>query len=729
MTFWDRVKGLFGVTTGTPGAGQWQYAHEWVRGMDVPGQNSSELTMPYAQHPVIGAALNVIAQDAASVPLNLHAVTERGEVSDDPLDAHWVYDLLNNPQQDLTRHQLFVVSHLHYLLHGEWFWDLEGISAPNARASRAVQEMALRGGLGVLYPERVLSETGDDGVVRWAYDEGEGRQRPLDPDKLFSHKRVNPYALHRGLSPLAALQTELRGDHAASEWNARFFGEQNGFPTGMLKPPQGAGSGGQLSMTKDQRDEFLRAWNQKHARVKRTIGMLPPGWDFESMATSQHDMDFRALREYAREIALSVLGVPPFMAGVLDKANYANARKQEEVYWQGTIKRYLSAVQDALNNHLLPKLGVTGVAFYYDWESVQALVEDYDAKLSAADKLFKMGVPLSVINDRLSLGIDVDEIDQADVPFLPANMMSADRVANPPDPPPMPSASTESESDESDEGAEDDEEKRLKEMEAHDRAVRDTLHWKRLDRQQLDLAKRFEKTVRSHFEDLRKEAEQSLERGVRALKIQQAIRKQDGDGVDVPPNVFGIIDWEDADERVARVTEAQYKQAATRGGESVIVELGLTGSFNVQNPRVQAALLAREQAIKGVNETTRKELLEAFEKLVSREGGTTMDELRKAAEEVFQNRKNNARTIARTEVGSAYSTGRFEQMREAGVKKKRWLSSQDADVRASHRAMNGQTADINGVFSNGLEYPKEPGGPASEVINCRCEAVAVVEDD
>jgi SPP1 gp7 family putative phage head morphogenesis protein len=437
-------------------------------------------------------------------------------------------------------------------------------------------------------------------------------------------------------------------------------------------------------------------------------------------------MDFRSLREYAREIALSVLGVPPFIAGVLDKANYANARKQEEVYWQGTIKRYLSGVQDALNNHLLPKLKVDGVKFYYNWESVQALVEDYDAKLGAAEKLFKMGVPLEVINERLDLGIDTERVPQAEVAFLPATFMAADRVADPPAPPPMPPPTDDNERN--DEGEAGDEQRAAKTADAHDRAVRDVMEWKRLDRQQLDLVKRFERTIRSHFEDLRKEAERNLTRGVRSVKIQRAIRKQD-EPTEVPPNVYGIIDWEDADARAVRITEEQYKQAATRGGESIIAELGLAGSFNVQNPRVQAALLAREQAIKGINETTRKELLEAFERLVSAEGGTTMDELRKVADEVFRGRKRNARTVARTEVGSAYSTGRYEQMREAGVKRKRWLASQDADVRPSHRALNGVEVGVNDVFPNGLEYPRAPGGPASQVINCRCEAVPVLEDD
>jgi hypothetical protein len=51
---------------------------------------------------------------------------------------------------------------------------------------------------------------------------------------------------------------------------------------------------------------------------------------------------------------------------------------------------------------------------------------------------------------------------------------------------------------------------------------------------------------------------------------------------------------------------------------------------------------------------------------------------------------------------------------------KRWLSAGDGNERESHAMMNGTTTTQQGQFGNGLSYPGDPNGTASEIINCRC---------
>lgn len=53
----------------------------------------------------------------------------------------------------------------------------------------------------------------------------------------------------------------------------------------------------------------------------------------------------------------------------------------------------------------------------------------------------------------------------------------------------------------------------------------------------------------------------------------------------------------------------------------------------------------------------------------------------------------------------------------------RWVTMNDASVRGTHRATNGQIADTDGTFDVGgyeLHYPGEPVGPPEIWINCRC---------
>jgi hypothetical protein len=54
------------------------------------------------------------------------------------------------------------------------------------------------------------------------------------------------------------------------------------------------------------------------------------------------------------------------------------------------------------------------------------------------------------------------------------------------------------------------------------------------------------------------------------------------------------------------------------------------------------------------------------------------------------------------------------------MRSKQWLTQGDDRVRDTHAAIDGERVDIGAAFSNGLRYPHDPVGPASEVVNCRC---------
>lgn len=58
--------------------------------------------------------------------------------------------------------------------------------------------------------------------------------------------------------------------------------------------------------------------------------------------------------------------------------------------------------------------------------------------------------------------------------------------------------------------------------------------------------------------------------------------------------------------------------------------------------------------------------------------------------------------------------------------RKQWMATLDSRTRDSYRELDGEKADIDGRFSNGLRYPGDPTGPASEVWNCRCTMVVAL---
>lgn len=94
---------------------------------------------------------------------------------------------------------------------------------------------------------------------------------------------------------------------------------------------------------------------------------------------------------------------------------------------------------------------------------------------------------------------------------------------------------------------------------------------------------------------------------------------------------------------------------------------------------------------------------------------------------------NSAVRAARTSMTAAENLGRNESHRRItaqGINMvKRWSATYDSRTRATHRLLDGTTANKNGKFGEGIldtlgeplmEFPADPAGAAAERYNCRC---------
>ena len=93
-------------------------------------------------------------------------------------------------------------------------------------------------------------------------------------------------------------------------------------------------------------------------------------------------------------------------------------------------------------------------------------------------------------------------------------------------------------------------------------------------------------------------------------------------------------------------------------------------------------------------------------------------ELRKKWDDLARFR---AERIARTEMLGAGSFGTRQGALATGLTlEKVWISFIDTETRDSHVGMDGERVPLDSTYSNGLMYPGDPSGPASEIVNCRC---------
>lgn len=695
MNLLDRVKGLFGISFGTPGASTFVAAQEWALGLPITGISGIEY--PYAQHPTVAIAISTIAEDAAAVARQLYPQGERDE--DSEIEDHPLLDLWDKPNEVMCGADLWIASYTFFKLTGECIWYYPGLRIGITGGVRANRRST--GTLDLIDPTTVTIQQKNGELVY--VQRVNGQDVPLDSKFLTHFKRYNPYNPLRGLSQLEALALELNLDWNAASWNKSFFGDQNGVPTGLLKPDAGT------IVRAQDRDDYLKQWNSKHAK-RRGVGILPPGWDWKDVGSSPKDMEFGQQREFSREQILAVFGVPPFMAGVLDKANYANAREQSANYWNGPITRMLSYFSNVINYDFMPKVGVDGVEVWPDFEKVRALVEDLGQKLDIAGKFFAMGFTKRQINDRLDLGMDVDELEDADIGYLPLSLLPVSMIeeAHTPAGPVQPLPA-----DGNGQMMEDPAAKGFSRGSMVAKSRRANV-WRAISAQTRDIEARFEKGVRKHFREIELEVLAQMN-ALKGWNLVQGVEKAE---------TSQLFDIQFAKGKLIRLALPLYTAAIDRGGTSVLSEISSDLAFDRLAPHVSAKLAQLTRKIVGIDDTVEKQLRESMVEGIK--AGETIPELAKRVSQIMDASKSRATTIARTETGSAFSSGRVEGMRQAGVSKQEWLTAHDQFVRDSHQPLDGQVRGIDEAFDNGLMYPNDPNGPPEEVINCRCTVVPVI---
>jgi SPP1 gp7 family putative phage head morphogenesis protein len=112
--------------------------------------------------------------------------------------------------------------------------------------------------------------------------------------------------------------------------------------------------------------------------------------------------------------------------------------------------------------------------------------------------------------------------------------------------------------------------------------------------------------------------------------------------------------------------------------------------------------------------------------------GESMTDAAKRLQGVVDMDFRSAMRSARTAITGAQNAGRIGSYRRAqdmGIEmRQEWLATLDQRTRHSHRRLDGERVEVGEKFSNGLKYPGDPdGGRGSEIYNCRCTLVPVVE--
>lgn len=206
---------------------------------------------------------------------------------------------------------------------------------------------------------------------------------------------------------------------------------------------------------------------------------------------------------------------------------------------------------------------------------------------------------------------------------------------------------------------------------------------------------------------------------------QVVLRKLDGTDEDE------LDDWQKAAEALADALVPKIKAAMSAGGDVQLDYLDLKSAFDLDSPKAREWLLLKDRDYwnKTVNATTKQLLSEKLSAVM--QDAPTIEKLTDVVSEVMEGRINSsAETIARTEVVGAYNAGSSIVRKEAGVDTKQWVATNDDRTRDAHLDADGQTVSESAKFlvdGEELEYPGDPHGSVSNIVNCRCSAIAIID--
>jgi len=690
----------------------------FLRGLPIDsfGTSSFPIHQAYENSAVAYACIRRIAVDAGNAPFLI--LNDKDDLESTVPEDHPLSLLFSQPNPWFETNQFFEYLYTLLNLRGEFFIKIDNPNQPR----ELIQYYDPR-----YWKERVTS---DMRLAGWDYNHMTVAF-PALPSDVIHHKFTNVSNPFRGQSPMQAaassVWTEIDGDNLTADIMGR-GGEQGLVYTvdEKLLPTQ-----------EEELQASLRARRTFKARVPNDV-LLTGGMTILDPKFTGFDYKLFDRMGPAEQKIIQVYGLSPSLIGRDDEPNFATFMGRLRIYWRQTLLPMMTAVESTFDEFLKP----FGLYFRYDRSNIAGLQEDLKELAQIALILNKGGIPWTVINDRLQMGLEPNDIPGSDDVMVQGSMVPLSRLLDEYDNPPEPTAEPQDETDEAEDGQEEDEnlDKGLKHP-AYEVLLARSKDISTLivrNRKLAGLERAVASSWRSLALDYKKSAVAEMETALAQNHTAEGAVAQfrnkfsDSMNIDFPKDavekvmpraIQAIGEGEVSIEQlVKRLTTDEIKQFSKAPGDLL-------------SPRSLDYIKNRQNLVKDMGPKLWKKLMAALMELITDEGevGEMAERIRAMVSSTFNASVNRAVTIARTEIGTAYNVGRYNNMQEQGYAHHEWLTNIDEFTRDEtdefdHVACDGEIRIVGELFPNGLAYPQEPGGDAGNVINCRCSTIPLTQE-
>jgi HK97 family phage portal protein len=666
----------------------------------------------YAVSPDVFACVSLIAETLATLDLDLYVGDgdKRRKLEEAPMNPAERWDRPNAHDDEYTFGEA-LAANLMTFGNGYILKDRMGVAGPPREITVLCGDTSMT--RPIPGPNRTIAK-----YQMWS----DGRWKDVATEDMVHIKLWNPDPTDPiGLSPMSAAMLAIQSKRNGDKMLDAMMQTGGGMP-GIFSVKE--------AVSPEQEEAFLERLRAKWRNFARLFepDFFPGDMAFHPTSNTLAEMEFVELNKLSAAQVAKVYRVPPTFVGVKDGGGLSDAGAKTDMllFWEHRMRPLLKRIERALDKGLWSEWRVSEgkVTCKFDLSAVLPLVEVY---LDHAKAMVEVtGGPLLLTNEgREKLGDE--DLDDAELEQLkeqsPRGQQAQPSSTGDPAPAVVPAPAP---------AGTKNGNKRPK-VTASKRLSRDTLHEAaeiQLERAQAQGERVWKTIIEGQHE-----------------RVQGKLLGIFGEaGRVIIPDVEEVIAAieDDEDRREVETFLQRLVEATGQGAIDTIPDylLARAVGFDMQARMVRQFLKENiDRAIIVPNDTTRRLLRMSLADGVQR--GETLSELSNRVQEVFDVRRANTATIARTEALSALNFAAIEGYAQSGaVDEVEWATSRDEMVRGnkphdewSHVVMDRKVVKIGdlwtvprnrGAGSETLRRPGDPKGSAGNIINCRCRVLPVI---
>lgn len=673
MTFLDRINSIKSAFTGSPNQSLLSMAARFTPVLgEPPKRNTEDWFDLYNKSP----RMNPVHQIASDIATSMYGIYNKNDTKKIKLKDNSIESLLKKPcdNQTITEYVLFYITQVYLLLpSGEAFWLLE------RNGTGKVTE------LWPLPPHWVSEIPSKTKPFYTVQPLGNMQAQPiyvLPEDMIFFKKPniINPYL--RGIGHSTGISDEIEVDEYMSKYQKRFF-FNDAIPSMVIQMP------GADEATVNRAEE---GWNSKFGGYNNKHKTAFVNWELKAqiLKETNKDMDFIASRKYLRDEANQHFSIPPELFGILENSNRSTIDAAYYLYTKNVLRKELKFIGDTINVQLIPNFSKN---IYFEFDNV--VPEDEEFELKKASEGLKNG-GLTVDEWRIANGWEELPNNKGQIIYTPLNMIPTTLNGN----------ALETNLEPQQRGLPNEEIKKKINIEQKERL------WYIFDKAAVKNERSFINILKKYFQQQQDKINDKLTKSIKQ----------------VTDNPDELLDWDEEDALLLIALTPLWLNSLKEGYEIANSTYGLGISFDLLNPKFLNWIdeFGAGQVTK-INNTTKEKLRKTLSEGIIE--GESIPKLRDRVSSIMTEAKTTRATlIARTETHNTVGYGTFETYKTTDIQQKGWLTTLDGRERSSHNAINGEVVGMDQSFSNGLMYPGDASGPASEIIACRCVLLPIIPD-